>query len=87
MVLCEALSCGKPVVSTTAGGIPEVVSPDCGMLVSPKDGDALAGAIEKMFSSPKRMRKMGAAGRSRVTRLFTWDRTAECYRKLYDSLL
>lgn len=44
-VLVEALACGRPVVSTPVGGIPEVVDESCSILVPPRDATALAGAL------------------------------------------
>jgi glycosyltransferase involved in cell wall biosynthesis len=44
-VLVEALACGRPVVSTPVGGVPEVVDDSCAMLVPPRDVPALAGAL------------------------------------------
>ena len=44
-VLVEALACGRPVVSTPVGGIPEVVDESCSILVPPRDAVALAGAL------------------------------------------
>lgn len=44
-VLVEALACGRPVVSTPVGGIPEVVDESCAILVPPRDATALAGAL------------------------------------------
>ncbi|NOT88921.1 MAG: glycosyltransferase [Lysobacter sp.] len=41
-VLVEALACGRPVVATPVGGIPEVVDADCGLLVPARDPAALA---------------------------------------------
>jgi glycosyltransferase involved in cell wall biosynthesis len=86
MVLCEALASERPVVSTTAGGIPEIVTKDCGVLVPPKSPEALANAILGLFSDTKKMRRMGKAGRRRVKKYFSWDRTAECYAKVYRTL-
>ena len=83
MVVCEAMAAEKPVVSTTAGGIPEIVAPDCGILVRPKDAEGLYLAINRLFSDEDRMRRMGKAGRQRVKKYFTWDLTADCYAKVY----
>ena len=44
-VLVEALACGRPVVSTPVGGVPEVVDETCAMLVPPRDVPALATAL------------------------------------------
>ena len=47
--LAEALSCGTPVISTSAGSIPEVVGP-CGILVPPRDATRLAEAIDRLLT-------------------------------------
>lgn len=44
-VLVEALACGRPVVATPVGGIPEVVDAECGLLVAARDPDALAAGL------------------------------------------
>jgi glycosyltransferase involved in cell wall biosynthesis len=44
-VLVEALACGRPVVSTPVGGIPEVVDETCGLLVPARDPQALAAGL------------------------------------------
>lgn len=44
-VLVEALACGRPVVATPVGGIPEVVDTDCGVLVPARDPAALAAGL------------------------------------------
>ena len=49
-VLVEALACGRPVVATPVGGIPEVVGAASGLLVPPRDADALADALAKALA-------------------------------------
>ena len=44
-VLVEALACGRPVVSTPVGGVPEVVDETCAILVPPRNATALSEAL------------------------------------------
>jgi glycosyltransferase involved in cell wall biosynthesis len=48
-VVLEALACGRPVVSTRVGGIPEILSTACGELVPPQDSGALAQALASVL--------------------------------------
>jgi glycosyltransferase involved in cell wall biosynthesis len=50
-VVLEALACGRPVVATRVGGIPEIMSDACGRLVPPRDVNALAEALEAVLST------------------------------------
>jgi glycosyltransferase involved in cell wall biosynthesis len=81
----EAMACEVPVVSTDAGALPEVVGSDgeCGALVPPADGAALARAIAALLDQPERRSAMGSAGRRRVLAQFTWRRAAERTVELY----
>jgi glycosyltransferase involved in cell wall biosynthesis len=48
-VVLEALACGRPVVATRVGGIPEILSDACGELVPPRDSGALALALASVL--------------------------------------
>ena len=50
-VILEALACGRPVVATNVGGIPEIMSNACGRLVPPRDSAALALALDAVLSA------------------------------------
>jgi glycosyltransferase involved in cell wall biosynthesis len=64
IVALEAMACGKPVVASAVGGLPEIVrDKETGLLVSPRDARALADAISSLFSSPSLCRRLGSAGR------------------------
>ena len=86
----EAMACGVPVVTTTGGALPEVVGRhgETAMLVPPDDVEALARALGQLLDDPAARARLGAAGRARVLRRFTWRRCAEgtaaCYRALLD---
>lgn len=81
----EAMACEVPVVSTSAGALPEVVGPDgeAGVLVPPASSKDLATAIGQLLDAPERRRTMGVAGRKRVQSLFTWRRAAERVTEIY----
>lgn len=49
-VLVEALACGRPVVATPVGGIPEVVDADCGLLVAVRDPATLAEGLAEALA-------------------------------------
>jgi glycosyltransferase involved in cell wall biosynthesis len=49
-VVLEALSCGRPVVASEVGGIPEIVGGHCGILVPPGDSGALAAALKEALA-------------------------------------
>ncbi|MBI5228797.1 glycosyltransferase family 4 protein, partial [Candidatus Micrarchaeota archaeon] len=82
MVFCEAMSSGKPAVGSRIGGIPEIITPDVGMLCEPKNPKNTAEKLILVLGDEKLRKKMGEAGRKRVLEKFTWDRTAEGYEKL-----
>jgi glycosyltransferase involved in cell wall biosynthesis len=74
----EAMACSLPVIATDAGAIPEVVGRDgCGILVPPKDPQALAGAIKRLLGDEELRRRMGDNGRKRIEQSFSWRQTAE----------
>jgi len=50
-VVLEALACGRPMVATQVGGIPEIMSEECGRLVPPRDSAALAWALGSVLDS------------------------------------
>ena len=73
--LLDAMACGRPVVATSAGGIPEVVEDGLtGFLVSPRDHEAMAAAIVRLLNDPALRRQMGEAGLLSVHERFSVER-------------
>jgi glycosyltransferase involved in cell wall biosynthesis len=85
-VLIESMACGKPVVSTTSGSIPEVVG-DAGILVPANDFVSLADTIESLVTDGKKRSYLGQRGRTRVEKMFDANKVAESLRSHYHSLL
>lgn len=88
LVLLEAMAEGRPIVATNVGGIPEVVIDGrTGMLVPPKNPEALADAISYMYDNRLESAEMGRAGKKRVEAFFDIGETAARTEKLYDQLI
>jgi glycosyltransferase involved in cell wall biosynthesis len=78
----EAMASGLPVISTNAGGIPEVVQHDvCGLLVEPSDAEALAKAIARLIEDPNDLTGFGQAAAVRA-RQWSWDSIWEMHENL-----
>jgi glycosyltransferase involved in cell wall biosynthesis len=81
----EALAAGKPVVASRIGGIPEMLTDECGILVAPGDPEDLAAALRTVFCSKDR----AAMGRAALARSgeFTLDKTVAGVEQVYRSIL
>lgn len=81
--ILEAMACGKPVVATHVGSIPEnVIDGVHGFLVPPGDAETLADRCLELFRNPHLARVMGLAGHQRVTERATIERTVRGYEDL-----
>jgi glycosyltransferase involved in cell wall biosynthesis len=76
MALAEALARGLPVVSTTAGAIPDTVPADAGLLVPPGDADALAAALGRVLDDDERLARLADGARRARSALPTWPAAA-----------
>jgi glycosyltransferase involved in cell wall biosynthesis len=77
----QAMAAGIPVVATTAGAVPEVVG-DGALLVTPGDGDGLAGAISRILDGGADIDDLVERGRRRSDG-FSWEACAEGLAVLY----
>jgi glycosyltransferase involved in cell wall biosynthesis len=86
----EALACERPVVATDLAGMPElVVDGETGLLVPPRDPDALAQALRRVLENPTWAQTMARAGCKRVDAHFSLraklDATEALYRRLVET--
>ena len=86
-VLKEAMALGLPVVSTTHGGIPELVEDGIsGFLVPERDAEAIAQALTTLIEHPERWAAMGEAGRAYVEAHYDLDSLNDRLLELYHQL-
>jgi glycosyltransferase involved in cell wall biosynthesis len=69
-VILEAMSHGLPVVATSVGGIPEILENGGGIVIPPKDTEALKSAMELLIADEALRETMGEIGRMRVKAMF-----------------
>jgi glycosyltransferase involved in cell wall biosynthesis len=76
----EAMALGIPVVAADVGGVHEIVDDgETGLLVPPRDPEALVAATEPLLDDPVRRRQMGEAARARAAADFNVDRCADSH--------
>jgi len=72
-VFLEAMALAKPVIGGAHGGIPDIVEDGVtGLLVPHGDVERLAQALEALLNNPSRAREMGACGRDRLAKSFSF---------------
>ena len=72
MALAEALARGLPILSTTAGAIPDTVPADAGLLTPPGDVAALTEALARVLNEPELRQKLAAGARAARHTLPDW---------------
>ncbi len=81
----EALAAGLPVIATRIGGLPEIVDDgETGVLVEPRNPQALADAMRDMLQDMERLEAMGERGRETAKHRFSIDRQAARLLELYE---
>lgn len=83
----EAMACGTPLVTTTAGALPEVTGPSAALHVPPENPAALADALDRVLAEPELHQRLSTDAIQRAA-TFTWAATAKAtvthYRRLLD---
>jgi len=85
-VLIEAMACGKPVVGTCVGGIPDLIQDGVnGYLVPPDEVAPLADRIAYLLAHPDETAEMGARGRAFVAETFSTEKYVAGYRQVFEA--
>ncbi len=86
MVVSEAMATGLPVITAATTGAAEIVTPECGIVLSnSEDTQTLAQALSKLTSDPQLRRQMGEAG-SAIAQNHSWISKAKSYVDLFEEL-
>ena len=86
-IILQAQAMARPVVATTIGGIPEVVADGLtGLLVPPRDADALAEKIAGILDDPALAASLGQAARAHIEKGYSLDAMGEKLLELYDEI-
>src|SRR5262249_5527218 len=85
--ILEAMSCGTGVVSTNAGGVPEYLDDECGILVEPGDVEGAASALLKIAGDRALPDRMGAAARRRAEQHYCWGVVGKQMNETYRRIL
>jgi glycogen(starch) synthase len=87
-VVLEAMSCGRPVVASNRGGIPELVQHGrTGLLADPDRPETFAEALVRVLTTPDEAQAMGRAGRDAVLTTFTSEAVVNGLQRFYDSII
>ena len=84
----EAMAAGKPVIATAVGATPEaVIDGETGILVPPKDVEAMATALIRLVDDSELQSRLGNAGRRHVERNYSVNNYVQRLDELYRQLL
>jgi glycosyltransferase involved in cell wall biosynthesis len=87
-VLLEAGAAGLPCIATRVGGIPEIIHEgENGLLIPPRQPQALAQAMVGLLKEPARLQAMGAKARASVLAKFTLSQQARATTDLYEKMV
>ncbi len=78
LVVVEAMAMGKPVIATNAGGLPEIITDGkTGLLIEPRNKDAIAHAIHRVLSDDSLRKSLGDSARLDAQRRFSLERCVD----------
>ncbi|MDD5772190.1 MAG: glycosyltransferase family 4 protein [bacterium] len=86
MVLIESMACGRPVISTSCGAIPEILG-DAGIIIPPADPYKLAEKIKELVISKDTRLQLGIKGRLHVEKYYDRFKIAEKIKSVYEKLI
>ena len=88
VAVLEASACGRPVVVSNVGGLPEVVEHEkTGLIVEKENPEKLADALDKLICNPELMIGMGNEGRNKVIKEYNWKESVKKMISIYETIV
>jgi glycosyltransferase involved in cell wall biosynthesis/SAM-dependent methyltransferase len=88
VVCAEAMAHGKPVVASAVGGLVNLVEHErTGLLVPPRDPEALRAALDRLLADRELRLRLGEAGREKIIAGYSWDKVVGETRAVYERAL
>lgn len=82
----EAMSCGVPLISTTSGGLKEVIG-DAAIKIDACSKEAISHAVIDLFSDNDKKVNFSKLGRKRMEEEFNWDLAAKKYSEAFNKAI
>ncbi|AFK21347.1 glycosyltransferase family 1 protein (plasmid) [Haloferax mediterranei ATCC 33500] len=83
IAMLEGMAGGNAVVSTPVGSIPEVITDDRGILVTPGEARELAEALAHLIANPEEAVRMGRTNRALIEERYSWQSNADNLVEMY----
>ncbi|WP_080845092.1 glycosyltransferase [Cytobacillus gottheilii] len=88
IVALEAMTAGKPVIASNTGGLKGIVQHgSTGLLMNPNDHNSLIEQVSFLLDNREDARMLGVNGKQKAKSLFSWTRTAELTKRIYEEIL
>ncbi len=88
IAVLEAMACGKPIVATRVGGVPElVIDGETGIVVTPGDPEAIAETVLYFLNHVEKVNEMGSKGRLRAIERFDLSVCTKRHEQIYTNIL
>lgn len=88
VAVLESSACGRPVIASRIGGVPEVLQHEkTGILITPGSVDELAAAIIELAENPALCEELGQAGYQYVREFYDWEKSLDSMAELYERLI
>jgi glycosyltransferase involved in cell wall biosynthesis len=88
LAVLEAMAAGLPVIVSEVGGLPEIVQQgETGLLIPPKDPEALAQSLARVLEDPGLAQSLGQKAREHVQEKYSLERLAQEVNAAYDELV